>query len=75
MSSKNTEGTNFQKYLDLIRGFLSNEITASVFETRFLQLRREDSQCMKFGSDHKAYRILDTLKYTSLNIEMTKMDK
>lgn len=61
MSSKNTENTNFQKYLDLIRGFLSNEITASVFETRFLQLRREDSQWMKSGFYHKAYRILDTL--------------
>ena len=43
MSSKDTENTNFQKYLDLIRGLLSNEITAPVFETRFLQLRREDS--------------------------------
>jgi len=61
MSSKNTENTNFQKYLDLIRGFLSNEITASVFETRFLQLRREDSLWIKSGFDHKAYRILDTL--------------
>ena len=61
MNSKNTEDTNFQKYLDLIRGLLSNEITAPVFETRFLQLRREDSQWMKSGFDHKAYRILDTL--------------
>ncbi|GAA0886403.1 hypothetical protein GCM10009120_50020 [Sphingobacterium siyangense subsp. cladoniae] len=67
--------SHFRKYLDLIRGFLSNEITASVFETRFLQLRREDSQWMKFGSDHKAYRILDTLKYPLLNIAMTKIDK
>ncbi|QQT29463.1 hypothetical protein I6I99_19250 [Sphingobacterium multivorum] len=59
--STNTENTNFQKYLDLIRGFLSKEITSSVFETRFLQLRREDSQWMKSFSDHKGYRILDTL--------------
>ncbi len=43
MNSKNTEDTNFQKYLDLIRGLLSNEITAPVFETRFLQLRRYDA--------------------------------
>ncbi|WP_394676190.1 colicin immunity domain-containing protein [uncultured Sphingobacterium sp.] len=56
-------------------GFLSIEITASVFENRFLQLRREDSQWMKFGSDHKAYRILDTLKYLLLNIAITNMSK
>ncbi|GEM_PF-5325603 len=43
MNSKNTEDTNFQKYLDLIRGLLSNEITAPVFETRFLQLRGYDA--------------------------------
>jgi hypothetical protein len=55
--------------------FLSIEITASVFENRFLQLRREDSQWMKFGSDHKAYRILDTLKYLLLNIAITNMSK
>ncbi|WP_209582133.1 colicin immunity domain-containing protein [Sphingobacterium siyangense] len=75
MSSKNTENVNFEKYLYLIRGLLSNEIIASVFETRFLQLRREHSQWMKTGSDHKAYRILDTLKYPSLDIVMTKMGK
>ncbi len=43
-----------------IRSFLSNETTASVFKTSFFQLNRMDSQWMKFGSDHKPYRILDT---------------
>jgi len=31
-----------------IRGFLSNEITVSVFKTSFLQLNRKDSQWMKY---------------------------
>ena len=58
-SSTNRENANFQKYIDLIRVFLSHEITASVFETHFLQLRREDSHWIKSVSDHVGYRGLD----------------
>jgi len=50
-----------RKYLYLIRNFLDNEITASVFETCFLQLRREDIHWRVAVCDNGIYRILDTL--------------
>ncbi|WP_223577872.1 colicin immunity domain-containing protein [Sphingobacterium sp. GVS05A] len=55
------EKIQLRKYLYLLRAFLNNEIAVLVFETSFLQLRREDIHWMASVSDNGIYRILDTL--------------
>jgi len=50
-----------QKYAYLIDLFLSNEITASVFDLCFIRIRRNDEYWLSGELDRRFSKILDTI--------------